>query len=629
MEHLNHTLEQYWGYTTFRPAQVPIVESIYSGKDTLAILPTGGGKSLCFQVPAICHEGITLVITPLISLMEDQVQSLKQKGVRAECLHSSMDRTRQEAIESNAGLAKYDLLYLSPERLVSSRFKSILANLPLAMLVVDEAHCISQWGHDFRPAYLRIAEIREYFPKIQIVALTATATQKVQDDILASLALTNAQIHRASVERPNIHYSVTYSEDRYGQLLTLCEKYNNRSGIIYVRSRKGTQKITQLLVDKGISAAPYHAGLKALTKQKTQTAWLKGEIQIVVATNAFGMGIDKPDVRFVLHYESPPSLEDYVQEAGRAGRDGEEAHAVIVFHEGDKSKKQKQLEQRFPPKSVVKEVYTKLCNTYSIAPGHGPGHAYIFDLRSFALQHDISLDQVYFSLKILIQAGYIHITENYHRPSRVWVYPDTYRQFLNEQDKDSLEVKLLTKLLRVYDGIYYDYTRIYEQQLMQSLTDSIDDVKKALRRLHTYEIIAYQEENDKSFLTFIYKRPDFDKLTLPKSAYEHRRTVMEDHMSSILDYCVSEECRQQLMNQYFGFDVQPCGVCDNCQRQHPISEVRVSEELTRRIQSQTTTLQNILQGWQVNEIDLVKSILKEWESEKVITIHNNTITFSE
>ncbi|MEZ4884452.1 MAG: RecQ family ATP-dependent DNA helicase [Chitinophagales bacterium] len=562
---INEILKKYWGYSEFRPLQEDIINSVLQGHDTLALMPTGGGKSICFQVPALVQEGVCLVISPLIALMKDQVYNLRKRNITAAAIFSGMTKTEIERTLDNCAYGNTKFLYLSPERLQTELFKARLDKLNVSLLAIDEAHCISQWGYDFRPPYLQIADIRELLPDIPILALTATATKQVQKDIQEKLAFRGGNVFEKSFTRSNLSYSVFFEEDKTKKLLQILQNVPG-TGIVYVRSRKKTKDIAYFLQKNGISADFYHAGLDAKTRSDKQDKWIKNQRRIIVCTNAFGMGIDKPDVRVVVHIDLPESLEAYYQEAGRAGRDGKKSYAALLYHKSDIFSLDEQLENRYPSLDIIRKTYQSLGNHFQIAIGAGLDQSFDFDMIEFVKKFQIKPIQAFNALRILEQDGYIHLSEAVYLPSRVVIR-------LNKEDFYKYKVAnrrvepYLDALLRLYGGTLYDHFRpINERQLAQVLRTSDEYVKNALSHLNDHKVIYYVPQTNKPQLTFMRERTPADQLSIDRKRLDFRRQVQHGNVNMVVKYVTNQEmCRSQQLVRYFGeLDSDTCGVCDVC-----------------------------------------------------------------
>lgn len=564
MEGFRQILIRYWGYPDFRPLQLDIINSVASGKDTLGLMPTGGGKSITFQVYSLSQKGICIVITPLIALMKDQVESLNRKGIKALAVHSGMSPREIKLTLDNAVWGEYKFLYVSPERLNSERFRERLEKMDVNLITVDEAHCISQWGYDFRPSYMNIVQLRKIFPDVKFLALTATATTKVADDIQDKLGFKKSNILKMSFERENLSYLVRGMENKIAYLLETIKKVKG-SGIIYVRSRKATREISDQLRGNNISADFYHAGLSNYARSHKQDSWLEGNTRVIVATNAFGMGIDKSDVRFVIHIQPPDSLEAYYQEAGRAGRDGKKAAAVLLFNNTDTTKLKKHVIVAFPELAKIKRIYNALCNYLQIAQGFGKGQVLEFHLQSFAQAFKFQQAMVYNSLKILQREGYLEFTEEVDSPSRIYFTvsrDDLYKFQVANANFDGF-VKLI---LRSYTGLFTGYVTIDEELLAKRAGIGREQVYNYLKHLRKSKIIDYIPQNKAPFIYFVKERINVERLKIAKSNYDLRKKELNNRIGAVIEYATnSTKCRSQVLLEYFGeTDAAPCGNCDVC-----------------------------------------------------------------
>lgn len=564
MTNIRNILIRYWGYSTFRPMQEEIIQSVLDGKDTLALLPTGGGKSLCFQVPALAMEGVCLVITPLIALMKDQVENLKKKGVKAVAVYSGMHRNEIQVALDNCVYGDTRFLYLSPERLQSEQFLQTLRKLKVSILAVDEAHCISQWGYDFRPPYLQIAEIRKYIPKAPVLALTATATPSVITDIQKNLAFKTENVFRKSFERKNLTYIVIKEEDKYGRLLRILKKVPGM-GIIYVRNRKKTVETALFLQKNGIKADFYHAGLDVKARSSKQDAWIREESRIMVATNAFGMGIDKPNVRLVVHIDLPDSVEAYFQEAGRGGRDEKRAYAVTLFHQADLSKLQENLEKEFPPVEKIKEIYQSLGNYFQLPVGSGKDESFDFEIYTFCRNYGFNPVITYNALRFLEREGYILMNESLETPSRIHLESnreDIYRFQVENKSLDPF-IKLL---LRSYSGVFTEFVQVNETELSKRAGIKEDEVVSNLQKLQKAGILSYAKRPGKPQVIYPVERLELKNLRISAENYHERKRFAMIRMEAVMEYITSDEyCRSQMLLRYFGETGAPrCGRCDIC-----------------------------------------------------------------
>ena len=558
-------LQQYWGYPSFRPLQEDIVDSVMAGKDTLALLPTGGGKSICFQVPAMAMEGLCLVITPLIALMKDQVAHLVDKGIPASAIYSGMHPDALELAYNQAAFGRLKFLYVSPERLQTNQFLEALKKMKVCLLAVDESHCISQWGYDFRPPYLKIADIRPYIPKTPVLALTATATAKVVDDIQSRLGFKQKNVFQSSFERNNVTYNVIHEADKYGVLRRKLDAMTEGSAIVYVRNRKRTQVIADWLNSVGISATFYHAGLDAKTRDQRQDLWMKGKVKVIAATNAFGMGIDKPDVRLVIHMDLPDSIEAYFQEAGRAGRDLKPSEAFLLVSPADIQKLQDNLSQSFPELDRIKLIYNALGNYFNIPVGAGENISYPFVITDFANHYGFSLVEVFHTLKILEKEGFIVLSDSFEEPSKVMIKAprdDIYGfQVNNPQYSD-----LIKFMLRSLPGVMSDFVKINEEVMASKIGTTPEKVIEQLKKLESYNFISYAPRNDKPQVLFLSAFVDARHFGLSKENYYDRKQDAEERVKAVVDFVNNdEECRSIQLLRYFNEKAKKaCGRCDVC-----------------------------------------------------------------
>ena len=564
MNKYQEILKQYWGYDSFRDLQEEIITSIGEGKDTLGLMPTGGGKSITFQVPALAQEGICIVITPLIALMKDQVQNLRKREIKALAIYSGM--TRQEILTAleNCIFGNYKFLYISPERLDTEIFRTKLLSMKVSMITVDESHCISQWGYDFRPAYLKIAEIRELLPEVPVLALTATATPEVVTDIQARLKFREGNVFRMSFERKNLAYIVRKTDNKTKELLYILQRISG-SAIIYVRNRRRTKEITELLMNEGITADFYHAGLDNAVKDLRQKRWQSGEVRVMVATNAFGMGIDKPDVRIVLHLDLPDSPEAYFQEAGRAGRDGEKAYAVILYSKSDKTTLHKRVVDTFPDKEYILNVYEHLQYYYQMAMGDGFQCIREFNLEEFCRKFKYFPVPVDSALKILTQAGYLEYTDEQDNSSRILFTirrDELYK--LREMGKEA--EALIQSILRSYTGVFTDYAYISEESLAVRTGLTRQQIYNILVTLTKRRIVDYIPRKKTPYIIYTRERLELRFLHIPPSVYEERKARYEARIKAMEEYVTTENiCRSRMLLRYFGEkNEHNCGQCDVC-----------------------------------------------------------------
>lgn len=575
-------LKKYWGHSSFRPLQEEIVSSILSGRDTLGLMPTGGGKSITFQVPGLMLDGLTIVVTPLISLMKDQVDNLRRHNIRAIFMHSGMTpREKNMAMEHLInGRARF--LYIAPERLSSERFMSQLRLMRIALIVVDEAHCISQWGYDFRPSYLRIRFLRKVAPEAPVLALTATATPEVASDICQNLEMKNPALLRMSFRRKNISYIVRESETKLSELFHILSNTNG-SGIVYVRSRKRTGEIADYLNASGISAAAYHAGLDYELKERRQNLWKTNAIRIMVATNAFGMGIDKPDVRTVVHYDLPPSIEEYYQEAGRAGRDGLPSYAVLLVSRHDPGVLRRKVSENFPDRKIIRKIYERACNFLSISLDEGYESIHEFDIDRFCRTFDYNPRQCLAALHILGQAGYMEYIDDPDRRAKAMILVSR-EDLYNLHDISDMAENVLGRMLRLYPGLFMDYRPISEATIAAELNISPQQVYEALLELSRDKIISYIPRSRVPVIYLPTSREEPQHIQIGRDIYENRKQRLSLRTEAMIAYAVGHKyCRENLMLEYFGEPAATqCGHCDVCREKKPSPTTR-PEAVMRQI----------------------------------------------
>ena len=569
-------LQEYWGYDGFRGIQEDIIRSIGSGEDTLGLMPTGGGKSITFQVPALAKEGLCLVVTPLIALMKDQVRQLRSRGIKATAVYSGMTREEIMVALENCIFGNYKFLYISPERLATDIFRTKLRHMQVNLIAIDEAHCISQWGYDFRPSYLQIAEVRQLLPGVPVLALTATATPEVVEDIQQRLAFPRKNVFRMSFERKNLAYIVRYTENKPSELLHILNSLPG-SAIAYTRNRKRTREVAEFLESNGISATFYHAGLANDIKDQRQKSWLDGQHRVLVATNAFGMGIDKPDVRLVVHIDCPDSPEAYFQEAGRAGRDGQKAYAVLLFAPRDKGLLLRRVEDTFPEKDYIRKVYEDLQYYYQMAMGDGRGCTFAFNIEEFCLNFKHFPVRVDSALKLLTRAGYLEYTDEQDNASRLMFTLRRDELYRIHENSEATE-KLIRCLLRSYTGLFSDYAFIDEGFLSRQSGLSRQEVYESLVLLSHRRILHYIPGKKTPYIIYTRERQETARIVLTREVYEERKESYIRRLQAMVSYAESQEhCRSQFLLRYFGEkNSRPCCQCDVCLQQHS-SGLRNSE----------------------------------------------------
>ena len=564
MQNPKTILNQYWGFDNFRPLQEEIINSILNGQDTLALLPTGGGKSICFQVPALCKDGICIVVSPLIALMHDQVDNLKRRGIPAIAITSAMPKRELDIALDNCVYGKIKFLYLSPERLQTELARVRIGKMKVNMIAVDEAHCISQWGYDFRPPYLQVADLREICPDVPVLALTATAIPKVVTDIQEQLLFKTKNVFQSSFLRSNLAYTVKKTEDKISPLIKLSQQTDG-SGIVYARSRRKTMEVASLLSKNNVAATFYHAGLSPEERTKRQKQWLTGECKVIVATNAFGMGIDKSDVRFVVHLDLPDSPEAYFQEAGRAGRDGKPAAALLFYNPKDIDDLERNFEASFPPLSEIKRTYQALSNMYEVPVGSGAGMTLIFDQEKLCKTYKLEAIKVFHSLNFLEKEGYIAVNDAVFTPARLKMITNNETLYRFQVENPKLE-GFIKSLLRMYAGLFDEYVRIVEKDIAKRANMTELEVKRVLKDLEQRDLLNYIPQNDRPLFTFLLPRVDAKKLYIAPEHLIERKKITSLRIKAMISYISGDAvCRQAQLLAYFGeLNVEHCGVCDSC-----------------------------------------------------------------
>ena len=617
MQDIHHILKTYWGYQQFRPLQEEIIRSVLAGQDTLALLPTGGGKSVCFQVPAIAKEGLCLVITPLIALMKDQVSQLNKRGIAAVAVYSGMNRREIDIALDNCVYGNIKFLYLSPERLLTELFQERVKRMKVNLIAVDEAHCISQWGYDFRPPYLQLAKLREALPTIPVIALTATATAQVKQDIQEKLAFPKPNVFQKSFARANLSYSCLDTEDKTNRLLEILQRMPGQS-IVYVRSRRQTAEIAKLLQSRHISAVAYHAGLKFEERNAVQQSWIENKARVIVATNAFGMGIDKPDVRLVVHLDLPESLEAYYQEAGRAGRDELYAYAVVLNGPNDVAELQRRVEEAHPSVALIRRVYQCLANYYQLAVGSGLMSSFDFDLAAFSKNYKLQPLEVHHTIKRLEAEEYLQLNEGYYMPSRLNLLLDNvvlYEFQLANPDYD----RLIRMILRLYGGeAFTNYVKLSERRLAQQLNLPEQELRRKLEYLHKLNVIAYEPQHDSPQLVFTRPREDAASLPLDTkrlAALRERAVHQAKEMGRYVT--TSTRCRTQLLLEYFGeVNDTRCRICDYCLVERKKEREKQQQDMLREqvmalVQTQAWLPKELLRQFEPKHAEAVTAVVRE------------------
>ena len=606
MEKSKDILKKYWGFDHFRPLQEDIVDSVLYGHDTFAMLPTGGGKSICFQVPGLALEGITIVVSPLIALMQDQVNTLLEKGINATLLNSSMSYREIDITLDNAKFGNISFLYTSPERLKSTLFIERFKQMNVSLIVIDEAHCISEWGHDFRPSYRQIKEIKEYHPEAPIIALTASATKKVQEDIIAQLDLNSPKIYKGDIARNNISYKVQASENKIQSIINFCIYKKDQSGIVYCQTRKSVKEIVLQLRSQGVNAGIYHGGLKHEYRSYMLESWMNGSIKVMVATNAFGMGIDKSDVRYVLHYEIPNNLEAYYQEAGRAGRDEKSANAIAFWEYKDITVMQEHLKAKYPPKERILQVYNSIYNFLNIAIGAGTEETYSFDIRAFSNAFSIPIGEAYYALKVLELNENLTLSENNFFPTRlrIAIGKSSLYKFQVTHNNTS---DLITLLSRSYPGIFDRFIYIHEKELSKRLKITENELLDMLKYMEQFGVIEIQYQTSLPQITFLTERLPDSHFNLKNEIYHTRKEVENNKLNAMIHYITDNTCRSEAISNYFNTKAEKCGTCDICteEKNNVYSSDELSELILSNLPKSLDQLSNLLK---VNKKSIQKAL---------------------
>jgi len=620
MQKSREILHKVWGYREFRPLQEDIVDAAIYGKDVLALLPTGGGKSVCFQVPGIAREGICIVVSPLIALMEDQVSQLKQRGIRAAALTSGMSYREMDATLDNARFGGLDFLYVSPERVQTDLFRERVKLMELGLIVVDEAHCISEWGHDFRPSYTLISVMREWHPQVPIMALTATATPKVKEDIVALLQLKDPQVIEASFERNNLSYQIYHVENKLSALLSACSQHSGQVGIIYCQTRKSVKAVAKHLAVAKLPVAIYHGGLNQKERSKSMKSWMDEKTPIMIATNAFGMGIDKPNVRFVAHYELPNNPEAYFQEAGRAGRDNAEATTYAFVGKNDLKELEQRIESQFPPIDRVKFIFRSLFNFLKVAIGSGKDESYPLDLAAFAKRYDLNVNEVYVSLKLMEMNGELSFREEGMLGSRVKVAVDNahlYAFQLRNHDLDAL----ISALCRLYRSIFDEFTEIDEESLALRLKLSPAKLQEQLKKLETNGMIDINWRTSLPTVTMLRERLPDDYLQLRPEVYTFRKEQAIRRMNAMRELVEGSFCRPRYIIEYFGQFGKDCGKCDYCKAKGNNSE-NLRDAVINLLKT-PSSMDELLKQFEISQHQSLKDLLRELLMEERINFSDH------
>ena len=614
MDSPREILKKIWGHEDFRPGQEAIIEDLYAQRDVFALLPTGGGKSICYQVPGILKKGLTIVISPLISLMQDQVEQLTKKGVKAAALYGGMSFREIDITLDNARFGSYDFLYLSPERLETQIFIERFKAMQVSQIIIDEAHCISQWGHDFRPSYARISALRELKPTVPFAAFTATANKKTQADIIEKLGLKTVKLHQASFHRPNIAYRVFESNYKKARVIELCSTLKNSSGIVYCQTRRSVREINAMLSSEGISCAMYHGGMSNTDRSTTMSLWMRNQTKVIIATNAFGMGIDKPDVRFVIHYEIGDSIEGYFQEVGRGGRDQEKAIGFALYNQKDLNRLQDSVAIKFPKKSEILKLYSKLFQHFKIAYGDGTDQVVEIIIQDFASTYKLSPLLVYHGLKILELNGDLALSESVFHPSKIKLIVGITELYNFEIQYPAFN-KLATYLTRKLPGVFDVYKRIDINEISKTLNMSKTHIEKQLEQLNNYGLCDFIKASKEPTITFLRARAQNDTFLLHPSVYGIRKKNYEAQIKSVIQFLGEENCRTQKLLNYFGEKVEKCGTCDKCVRE--LNKNIEPSQLILKLLDQPSTISTLMNQTGISEALLMESLDYLQEEEKI------------
>lgn len=605
------TLKKYWQYDSFRPMQREAIESVMSGRDTLVLMPTGGGKSIIYQLPTLASDGLCIVVTPLIALMKDQVDSLRRRGIPAVAVHSGLSSRQIDIALDNCVYGDVKFLYVAPERLSSEMFRLRVDRMNVSLLAVDEAHCISQWGYDFRPSYLRIKELRRFMPDTPILALTASATPRVAEDIMKQLDFAEPNILQSSFLRPNLSYSVRQTDDKEGQLMRIINNVPG-CGIVYVRMRNTAERVANYLLEQGESASFYHGGLPNAERSMRQDEWVSGKTRIMVATNAFGMGIDKRDVRFVVHYTMSDSLESYYQEAGRAGRDGQRSYSVILMSSDDNSRIVDIFEKEFPDIQLIRSVYHELCSYLGVAIGDGKEASFVFNIYDFCRHIKQPIVTVHNIIKLLQLNGYMTLVEDCEHPARM-MFMVTRDELYNIKMQSEKEEDILRTILRLYTGIFNEFRPIDEMEIAAASKHSYEDVHNLLKQMWRANVIRYIPTNHDPLIFLDEERLPAKDVYISPATYSHRKSLMMERFNHLLHYANEEqECRSRIIEQYFCDKMsEPCGICDNClarKKREKNNIPNYEQQILSLLDTEPMTIKELIAKIKGNEQTLIKTI---------------------
>ena len=627
-EKLTAILKQYWGHSDFRPMQYEIISSVMSGRDTLALMPTGGGKSLTYQLPTLAQEGLCIVITPLIALMKDQVDALRRRGISAVAIHSGLSNQKIDRLLDNCAYGDIKFLYVAPERLDTPIFRLRVRRMNVSLIAVDEAHCISEWGYDFRPAYRHIASLREQLPDVPVLALTASATDEVVEDIMSVLKFGEKSVFRSSFARSNLRYVVRKTDDKEGMILNILDKVSG-SGILYTRRRREAETLAEWLVQQGVSASYYHGGLPSEERSIRQDEWISGKVRVMVATNAFGMGIDKGDVRFVIHYSMCDTIESYYQEAGRAGRDGERSYAVLLTQDRDYELMRQRVDNHFPPVEKVKKIYDQICSFLMVANGDGKGCSYIFNIYDFCKKYGYFFHtEVVGALDLLERNEYLAYIEESDSPARVIFCISRDDLYKVEFSKRTEEVVL--SMLRLYNGLFTEFRAIDEAVIATMCKCTIPQVHESLKELWIRKIIRYVPTNHSPIIRLLEERLPISDLYISPATYSQRKEQINRRLKSMAEYAANEDtCRSVFIERYLGGkDAKPCGCCDIClaAKRNAKSEKAVADMVLELLKEGECTLRQIVQRVPAPSDSIIQTLYALAEQQKIVAGDNSTFS---